>query len=170
MNIHDKADDTLFTPLTTRETTTSLAELQQYVSRNPPPRPVNRAYAAVAIVVLCIGVWMLFIRDNGIKEHLTAEQPSAQPFRAESVTPKTVDSPDPDVASLNMPHPKAHTTRVKQTVAVTETPLPHDSDSGLTETLLTPDPNIGLSQEFALECNEPSLLVALAKIEFSDHQ
>lgn len=170
MNIHDKADDTLFTPLTTRETTTSLAELQQYVSRTPSPRPVNRTYAVVAILVICIGVWMLFIRDNGIQEHLTADEPSAQQFKPQSVTPKTVDSPDPAVAPESMPHTKAHATRVKQTAAVTETPLPVDSDSGLTETLLTPDPNIGLSQEFALECNEPSLLVAFAKIEFSDHQ
>jgi hypothetical protein len=169
MNTHDRADDTLFTPLTTHETTMSLAELQQYVSANPPPQPVNRTYAVVAIVIMCIGVWMLFIRDNGIKEHLTAEEPSAQQFIPQSLTPKTVHSPDPAVASVVVPRRKVYATPLKQTVEVTEKSLTSDSDSGLMETVLSPDPNIGLSQQFALECNEPSLLVALAKIEFSDH-
>ena len=165
MNTHTRIDDKLFTPLTARDASVSLAELQQYVTANPPVRS-NRPYVAAAIV-MCIGVGLFFLLGDNIPEPTITELPSIPQVVPQVLTPPVAENPSPAVTPVRELSRKQRTRQSSRMANVPKGPVLPNKDLGLTEQPLLPDPRIVESQQFALECNDPSFLVALARIEFS---
>lgn len=172
MNTHNTKDDMLFTPLTTREASVSLAELKQYVATKPAPRAMpTRTYVAIATLVICAGVGtVFFLGDNdNIEENPIAGTPSLDRIVAPIPVPQAVTT-NPEPSPVAEIQEKQIAKQPRRTIRKAEKQLASDPNIGLAATTIVPDPNIGLSQQFALECNDPSLLVAFARIDFSDPQ
>jgi hypothetical protein len=171
MDTYDKTDDMLFTPLTSREASVSLAELQRYVSSKPVPAEPNRMYVAAAIATVCVVLGIVFLSGGDSATVPTiAEKPSAKQIVPHVSAPQAAVNADPVATPERKLYGKQRTRQLRQTVSVTKTPLVSDQNLGLMEKSLPPDLNVVGSQQFAMECNELSFFVALARIEFPDLQ